>query len=92
MKDMVGSGQVQTCSASLDGEDEDGPLAVGRRRLLDHPVALGFGSVPVNQEYLETERFFKGPVEILAHFGELSENQGTVAGLDHFLTQIVPAE
>ena len=90
---MVGSGQVQTCSAGLDGEDEEAwVLAVGRLKPLDHPVALGFGSLPIDQEYLTAEGFFKVPAENFAHFGELSENQGTVTGLDHFLIQLVPAE
>jgi hypothetical protein len=83
---VVGSGQVQTCSAGLDGEDKEGwALAVGRLKLLDHPVALGFVSVPINQAYRTTDGFFKGPAEIFAQFSGLSEYQGTVTGLDHCL-------
>ncbi len=53
-------GQVQTCAAGFDGEDEGClNLTVGRLRALDHPVALEFWHLAVNSYYLRAERLFK---------------------------------
>ena len=74
MEDMGGSSQVQTCSACLDGEDEEAcALAVGRLKTLDHPVALGSGNLPVDLRIPHGQGFFKVPAEKFAHFSGLSE-------------------
>ena len=86
---MAGAGEVEAHAAGLEREQEQlGPAGI-LLEAIHHGLAFALAGVAVEEGHLLTPAAFQVRLEQQPPFGELGEQQGPIARLDHLLEDLL---